>query len=123
MVPVPLEGVPEHRDGHLLKSLIGNAERFLRYLLALLYEDSTRVDINNVMRSIDSDQPDGDNAVNRVNLAVLERLLRTMRRDPSRLLGLHPLVADLKGDEALPEGFGELWEAIHRVTTEQADRQ
>lgn len=123
VVPVPLEGVPEHRDGRLLKSLIGNAERFLRYLLALLYEDSTRIDIGTVMRSIDIEQTDGDNPVNRINLAVLERLLRTMRRDPSRLLGLHPLVADLKGDEALPEGFAELWEAIHSVTTEQAARQ
>ena len=92
VVPVPIEGVPEHRDGHLLKLLIGNAERFLRYLLALLYEDPTRVDIGTVMRSIDIEQSDGNNSVNRVNLAVLERLLRTMRTDPSKLLALHPLV-------------------------------
>ncbi len=120
VVPVPLEGVPEHRDGHLLKLLIGNAERFLRYLLALLYEDSTQVSIGAVMRAIDSEQSDGNKWL---NLAVLERLLSTMRRDPSRLLGLHPLVDDLKGDEALPEGFAGLWEAIHSVTTEQAARQ
>ena len=120
VVPVPLEGVPEHRDRHLLKLLIGNAERFLRYLLALLYEDSTHVSIDKVTRAIDSDQSDGNKWV---NLAVLERLLRTMRRDPSRLLGLHPLVDDLKGDEALPEGFAGLWEAIHSVTTEEAGRR
>ena len=120
VVPVPLEGVPEHRDRHLLKLLIGSAERFLRYLLALLYEDSTRVSIGAVMRAIDSEQSDGNKWL---NLAVLERLLRTMRRDPSKLLGLHPLVDDLRSDDALPEGFAELWEAIHRVTTEQAGRQ
>ena len=120
VIPCPLEGVPEHRDGHLLKLLIGNAERFLRYLLALLYEDSTQVSIGAVMRAIDSEQSDGNKWL---NLAVLERLLSTMRRDPSRLLGLHPLVDDLKGDEALPKGFAGLWEAIHSVTTEQAARQ
>ncbi|WP_420612706.1 hypothetical protein [Candidatus Spongiisocius sp.] len=120
VVPVPLEGVPEHRDRHLLKLLIGNAERFLRYLLALLYEDSTQVDLGTVIRSMDTDRSDGNS---RVNLAVLERLLRTMRRDPSRLLGLHPLVDDLKHDDSLPEGFAGLWEAIHSVTTEEAGRR
>ena len=116
VVPVPLEGVPEHREGRLLKSLIGNAERFLRYLLALLYEDSTQGGIGTVIRAIDSDQSDGNKWV---NLAVLERLLRTMRRDPSKLIALHPLVDDLKDDDALPEGFAELWEAIHSVADER----
>ena len=118
VVPVPLEGVPEHRDRHLLKLLIGNAERFLRYLLALLYEDSTRIDLGTVLAGIDTDPSGGNSAV---NLAVLERLLRTMRRDPSKLLGLHPLVTDLKADDALPEGFAELWDAIHKVAGEGAD--
>ena len=117
VVPVPLEGVPEHRDQHLLKLLIGNAERFLRYLLALLYEDSPQLDIVTVMRAIDTERSAGASAF---SLAVLERLLRTMRRDPSRLLGLHPLVADLKADNALPEGFAELWDAIHEVAGEGA---
>ncbi len=117
VVPVALEGVPEHRDQHLLKLLIGNAERFLRYLLALLYEDSPQVDIVTVMRAIDTGQSAGTSAF---SLAVLERLLGTMRRDPSRLLGLHPLVTDLKADDALPEGFARLWDAIHKVAEEGA---
>ena len=117
VVPVPLEGVPEHRDQHLLKLLIGNAERFLRYLLALLYEDSTQVDLSAVITSIDNGQSSANSSV---SLAVLERLLTTMRRDPSKLLGLHPLVADLKADDALPAGFAELWDAIHQVAVEEA---
>ena len=117
VMPVPLEGVPEHRDRYLLKLLIGNAERFLRYLLALLYEDSPRIDVDTLLGRIDSDGPGGSGAV---NPAVLERLLRTMRRDPSKLLGLHPLVADLNTDDALPEGFAELWDAIHKVAVEGA---
>lgn len=39
------------------------------------------------------------------SLPVLEKLLRTMRRDPAKLDGLHPLVADLAADDALPPGF------------------
>ena len=44
-----------------------------------------------------------------LNLPVLEKLLRTMRRDPAKLAGLHPLVSDLAADDALPPGFAELW--------------
>ena len=117
VVPVPLEGVPEHRDRYLLKLLIGNAERFLRYLLALLYEDSTQIEVGTLIESIDTEQSGGSVAV---SLAVLERLMRTMRRDPSKLLALHPLVADLKADDALPAGFAELWDAIHQVAVEEA---
>ena len=50
-----------------------------------------------------------------VNLPVLERLLRTMRRDPSKLVGLHPLVIDLADDDALPPGFVDLWTMIYGV--------
>ena len=116
VVPVPLEGVPEHRDRHLLKLLIGNAERFLRYLLALLYEDSSGIEEGG-LGNLDTDRS-GDSGVMR--LPVLEQLLSTMRRDPAKLLALHPLVADLRTDNALPEGFAELWEAIHKVTVEGA---
>ena len=117
VVPVPLEGVPEHRDGYLLRALIGNAERFLRYLLALLYEGSTGIDLVEIVRNIDAGEK-GTGAGSAVNLAVLEQLVRTMRHDPSKLLGMHQLVADLGADDALPEGFAELWEAIHEVAVE-----
>ena len=119
-VPVPLVGVPEYRDRTLLKTLIGNAERFLRYLLALLYERSDQFDLRGVTRIIDSSESDGSGPI---SFTVLEQLLRTMRRDPLKLTGLHPLVADLRADDALPPGFAELWDAIHDVAIEGAREQ
>ena len=47
------------------------------------------------------------------SLPVLEKLLRTMRREPAKLAGLNPLVSDLAADDALPSGFAELWMAIY----------
>ena len=122
-VPVPLVGVPECRKQVLLKALIGNAERFLRYLLALLYEGSDQIDLREVSTILDRSVSDGNGSF---SLAVLERLLGTMRRDPLKLAGLHPLIADLRSDDALPPGFAELWDAVHQVaikgTTEQDTR-
>lgn len=113
VVPVPLHGVPENRERLLLKALIGNAERFLRYLLALLEEDPTTMDLLDL---VDATSADGsDDGTGAFALPVLEKLLRTMRRDPAKLAGIHPLVADLAADDALPPGFAELWMTIYEV--------
>ena len=111
VVPVPLAGVPESRDRTLLRALVGNAERFFRYLLALLDEDSDQMDLLDALDSgtNDPDALEGGFA----NLPVLEKLLRTMRREPSKLSGIHPLVSDLAADGALPPGFAELWMMIY----------
>ena len=119
-VPVSLVCVPEHRNRSLMRALIGNAERFLRYLLALLYEESDQVDLRDVARVVDGSASDGNGSI---SLAVLEQLVSTMRRDPLKLAGLHPLVADLRSDGALPPGFGELWDAIHDVAIKGADER
>ena len=118
VVPVPLNGVPESREQSLMRTLIGNAERFFRYLLALLDEDSGEMDIAVVARRVSESA--SDDSRGGVSLPVLEKLLRTMRRDPQKLAGLHPLVSDLATDDALPPGFADLWEMIFDVATAEA---
>jgi hypothetical protein len=109
VIPVPLHGVPEQRERLLLRALIGNAERFFRYLLALL-------DDQEALEGLPSfpDKPGGgsNGRPGPRGLPVLEKLMRTMRRDPKKLIALHPLVSDLADVDALPTGFDELWEAI-----------
>ena len=113
VVPVALTGVPEHRERALLRALVGNAERFLRYLLALLDEESGQTDLPDAVERVSRDAAaDGHGPA---SFPVLEKLLRTMRRDPAKLTGLHPLVSDLDADDALPEGFAELWAMIYDV--------
>ena len=113
VVPIPLVGVPDHREKFLLRALVGNAERFLRYLLALLDEDSGQPDLRDAIEGVSNDAaPDGSGLA---PTPVLEKLLRTMRRDPGKLAGLHPLVLDLANDDALPRGFAELWSMIYDV--------
>ena len=113
VVPVPLIDVPEHRERHLLRALIGNAERFLRYLMALLAGDPGEMSLLDAIEGVSRSEADGK--ASPPNLPVLERLLRTMRRDPAKLAGLHPLVSDLAEDDALPVGFAELWETLYDV--------
>ena len=118
VVPVPLANIPEQRDHLLLRHLIGNAERFLRYLLALLDEADGELSLVDAVEGATRDDPGDGNDV--VSLPVLEKLLRTVRRDPARLAGLNPLITDLAADGVLPEGFAELWETVHDVAAEEA---
>lgn len=113
VVPVPLVGVPDHRERFLLRALVGNAERFLRYLLALLDEDWDQTDLRDSVERVSDDRAAEESGP--MSLPVLEKLLRTMRRDPGKLAGLHPLVSDLADDDALPPGFAELWTMIYDV--------
>ena len=119
VVPVPLRGVPERRDRLLLRALVGNAERFLRYLLALLDEDAALLDVPDTAPGR-APEATGD-GVGR-GLPVLEKLLRTMRKDPAKLAALHPLVSDLGADDALPAGFAELWATLYDVGVAGGDR-
>ena len=116
VVPVPLAGVPEQRERLLLRTLIGNAERFFRYLMALLDEDLNEIGLLDTVNIIEG-EPATSDSDGPMSLPVLEKLLRTMRRDPGKLAGLHPLVSDLAADDALPAGFAELWEMIHQVAS------
>lgn len=109
VVPVPLHDVPEQRERQLLRALVGNAERFLHYLLALLEE---RAQPEPVDPASEGPSDSGEDPHRSTAAPVLEKLLRTMRRDPGKLTALHPLVMDLAADDALPEGFFELWTTI-----------
>lgn len=119
VVPVALHGLPEQRDRLLMRALIGSAERFLRYVLALLDDDPTKMDL---LDALDGDRPERmDDGSAAFALPVLEKLLRTMRRDPAKLAALQPLVSDLATDDALPPGFADLWASIYDVAIAEAD--
>lgn len=121
VVPVPLLNLPEQRDRLLLRILIGNAERFLYYLLALLDEADGELSLLEAVEGATREAPDA--APDAGSVPVLEKILRTMRRDPRKLAGLHPLISDLAADDALPAGFAEFWETVHDVAAEEAVRQ
>ncbi|MCY3952845.1 MAG: hypothetical protein OXG69_09900, partial [bacterium] len=115
VLPVALIGVPEERERVLMRALVGNAERFLAYLLAMLDDDPSQLGLPDAIERIGAaSSADGHPQTGR---PVLEKLLRTMRRDPAKLNGLDPLVSDLADDGALPDGFADLWEALYGVTT------
>jgi len=120
VVPVHLEGVPPERDGQLLRSLVGSADRFLRYLLALLADGHDDLALTDMVDEATQDRPGNIDRGAGAGLPVLEHLVRTLRRNPARLLSIDPLVTDLADDDALPDGFAHLWQQLRAVAGQRS---
>lgn len=122
IVPARLNGVPEDRDRHLMRSLVGSADRFLRYLLLLLADGRDDLDLLALLER-DAEGPDGDDgSASGLGLPVLERLLHSLRTDPGKLVAIDPLVRDLAADGALPAGFETLWQQLGPTAVRRLQR-
>jgi len=113
---LPLDDVPEDRLKSVLRFIIENRAGFLRYLMLLLASQET--DLGNVVAVFDEKEGaqlglagHGDD-----RLPLLEELLRTLARAPSKLDAVSRLVEDLRRTEdglaLLPIGFLAVWDAI-----------
>jgi hypothetical protein len=113
---------PQNRLTRLLRLLIGDAERFLRYLLMLLSDEALEPDgLTDVLDVLEGADP-GDWYHQAAVAPLLEALLRTLARDPGRLEQVRHLIDDLRAD---PEGQAlflphllEIWEPIWAAAKE-----
>jgi hypothetical protein len=117
-----LTEAPDNRATRLLRILLGDAERFLRYLLMLLADEAVdRYGLSDLLDAID-DAEAGSWHATPDSLPLLEVLLRTLAREPERLEHIARLITDLQADpeggSLLPSGLLEIWEPIWLVAKE-----
>lgn len=113
---LPAQGMPEGRMHHLLRSLIGDPQRFMTFLRALLagldgmVGWTGRGDANGDTAPWTSG-PDDD--------ALLEELVRAASRDPDRLEPVRRLIEDFRkteeGRSIVPDDFLEVWSAVNEA--------
>ena len=116
---LPVEGMPEDRMHHVLRSLIGDSERFMAFIRALLggldgmVEWARGGDANGNAAPWEG-VPGGE--------TLLEGLVRAASRDPGRLEPVRRLIEDFRGTEEgrriVPDDFFELWSAVDEVLRE-----
>lgn len=104
---------------HLLRSLINSPERFLAFLRALLGGLDELVDW---ARDDNGQGGGGDWGIGPDNAAMLEDLVRTAARDPSRLEPVRRLIDDMRktdeGREIVPDDLLCLWNAVQAAVDE-----
>ena len=116
---LPVEGMPEDRLHHLLRSLIGDSERFMVFLRALLGGLDGMVEWAQG-RDANGDTAPWSNAPG--DETLLEGLVRAASRDPGRLEPVRRLIDDFRSTEAgrriVPDDFLDLWSAVEEVLRE-----
>lgn len=110
-----LEGAPEDRRERVLRSLLKDRSRVLRFLLFLL-ADGDAQEAAGLFMSGDGGGAYGDGNLGLVELPLLESMLRALEREPTKLDHVARLIEDLRkspeGEALIPEGFTEVWEPI-----------
>ena len=108
-----LEGAPSNRRERLLRSLIGDRQRFVQLLMCLLADEG--FELADVMATITRNSV-GSASADTASTALFESLIRSLDRSPERLDHIASLVADLRKQEnpndVFPPGFEQLWEPI-----------
>ena len=120
---IPVEGIPADRDKLIMRSIISDKDRFVRYLLFLLSEDPHCGCMDNLYLSL-LQQKEGARAGHLFPpLQLLEEMVRAYSRDKEKLDRIARLVDDLKQSEEiqsiLPEGFDQVWEAFLALRNEE----
>ncbi|HYN10606.1 MAG TPA: phospholipase D family protein [Vicinamibacterales bacterium] len=118
---LPLVGAPEGRKEDVLRTLLQDRRRLMRFLMLLLAGEGTPVPGGGDDGT--SDGGGSDRGAGFSANGLFEMLLRALDEAPHRLDHLESLLAQLRqgrdGDAPLPEGFDAIWEPIlaHRRAT------
>ena len=116
---LPVKGMPEDRMHHLLRNLIDSPERFLAFLRALLGGLDGVVDW---ARGEGGQHGEADWGFGPDDATMLEDLIRTAAREPSRLEPVRRLIDDMRkteeGRQIVPDDFLGLWTAVQAAVNE-----
>jgi hypothetical protein len=112
---LPLHGAPDDRQDRVVRSLIGNRDQLLRYILFLLAsDDEAAASSEELRRLLQPDQSDAQNAAPKPYL--LETMLRALHRDSTQLGRVASLLDVLRkapgSSELLSDDFQEVWGPI-----------
>jgi hypothetical protein len=118
---LPLHDAPADRHAQITRALLSSRSEVVRYLLYLLAGEGVEA-----VRALIEPEPaiksSGHAANPLVVVPLLESLLRTLDRDPSRLAAVRRIVEDLSatehGVDLLPEGWEAIWEPVAAIAKE-----
>jgi len=114
---IPVTGMPSERYRMIVRSILSDKDRFIRYLLFILGGDR---DVHSMSSLFPGTLTGGIyHPGNSYGLPLLEEMIRAFSRDSGKIDRISRLIEELKEvdsqDEVLPAGFSEIWEAFIRA--------
>ena len=115
---VPLVDAPENRHEAILRDLLSDRDRVLRFLMLLLLDTGAR-DLSQLMESDSNGEASFSFVHSMLGETLFEALMKALGRDPERLEQIAEVIADLTktddGKKLIPKDFNEIWEPIWQV--------
>jgi hypothetical protein len=112
---LPLEGAPEDRRDRILRAVLRDQHRVLRFLLFLLADSDPQQAASLLASDHQMGEGEGEDPLV-LDLPLLESLLHALDREPAKLDHVAALINDLRktpdGEALIPEGFTEIWEPV-----------
>jgi hypothetical protein len=113
---LPLVGAPEGRREQVLRSMVGDRAKMIRFLWLLLADEGVLVPALGASPGGTATGTEGTSSP-MIN-GLFEMLLRNLDRAPGRLDHLNSLLNELRhgsgGEDLMPTGFDAVWEPIWR---------
>jgi hypothetical protein len=110
-----LEGAPADRRDRVLRTVLKDRERVLRFLLFLLADGDLRQAAGLLASGAHSGDSGGEDPFV-LDLPLFESLLRALEREPAKLDHIARLIEDLRktaeGEALIPAGFAEVWNPV-----------
>jgi hypothetical protein len=108
---LPVEGLPQERQQHLLLKLLGNSDAVMRFILLLLQDPLERGSEGPTFSDTTGGSI-GKSLGMGLGESALEPLVRALHRHPARLDEVASLLEDLKVEEAAEERLPAEWDSI-----------
>lgn len=119
---IPLEGAPEGRRDAVLRHLLSDQSRVLRFLLLLL-SDGGPNDLSRLFTSPTNHKVEDGALGSLFSASLFESLVQTLDRNPERLDHISAVISDLRqtpeGRKLLPDELDAIWEPIWNVRQQQ----
>ncbi|WP_432973501.1 phospholipase D family protein [Dactylosporangium sp. CA-233914] len=111
---------PANRQQRILAEMLGDNERLLRYLIALLTDEELLISGEDIERAVSQDW--SDTGYDRMPLTEL--MVRAAAREPAQLAEVAELLTAMReaGQQPLPPELTALWDAVWQVAQEQRNR-
>lgn len=115
---LPIKGLPKDREKRMLQAMISSQDKFLQYLLILLFEGESSFISALMETKLKGLQSKGKQWLFGEDMPLFEELVRAYSRYPEKIERIAELVDDLskteKGKKVLPEEFQRLWAAFQK---------
>lgn len=114
IIKIPIENIPENRDGAIFKNVIGDKNTFFKYV-AFILSDNYLLEIIQQMEQKNAWKGKWSSSSDD-SIILYENMLRTISKDPSKIQEIEEIIKVINDDKIVPQEFMDLYNTFKEVS-------